>query len=192
MRTSHFSFLSIRPLCAHLWSSTSGVMQVPIELTTKQGYDMSFGTNCLGHYYLTALLLPLLISTAAETGSPSRVVDVSSDGHNMNCGRGDKIIQYETLNDGEERRSKGSMQLYTQSKSVSGYIVCRPIRLDDRLMYCRGISWSLSITLASMPTRVSCLPPLTQVGPRSKLVLTGDSDTSVIYRTYSKRAHTSH
>lgn len=96
----------------------SGVMQVPVELTTKQGYDMSFGTNCMGHYYLTALLLPLLISTAAELDVPSRVVDLASDGHGMNCGKGDKIIQYETLNDGEERRRKGSMQLYCQSKSV--------------------------------------------------------------------------
>ena len=115
MRT--LSVSSHLPLYAH--NLDSGVMQVPVEFTTKQGYDMSFGTNCLGHYYLTVLLLPLLISTAAEMGVPSRVVEVASDGHGMNGGKGDKVIQYETLNDGDERRRKSSMQLYCQSKSVS-------------------------------------------------------------------------
>ena len=44
--------------------SGRGVMLPPIEQLTADGYDLQFGTNVLGHYYLTTLLLPTLISTA--------------------------------------------------------------------------------------------------------------------------------
>jgi NAD(P)-dependent dehydrogenase (short-subunit alcohol dehydrogenase family) len=47
---------------------------------TKQGFELAFGTNHLGHFLFVTQLLPLLraASTAAE---PSRVVVVSSDSH---------------------------------------------------------------------------------------------------------------
>ena len=44
--------------------STRGVMLPPIDQLTGDGYDLQFGTNVLGHYYITTLLLPTLISTA--------------------------------------------------------------------------------------------------------------------------------
>lgn len=44
--------------------------------TTKQGFEMTFGTNHLGHFLFTTMLLPLLRKAA-----PSRIVVVASDAH---------------------------------------------------------------------------------------------------------------
>ena len=48
---------------------------------TKQGFEAHFGVNHLGHFLLTTLLLDRLRQSAAATGAPSRVVNVSSDSH---------------------------------------------------------------------------------------------------------------
>ena len=55
--------------------NNAGVM-VPPESATKQGFELQFGTNHLGHFALTGHLLPLLTATAG-----SRVVMVSSTAH---------------------------------------------------------------------------------------------------------------
>lgn len=91
-------------------------MVPPLELITAQGYDLQFGTNVLGHYLFTNLLLSMVESTAKETGHPGRVVDVSSIMHIMS---GSPIIHYETLKDGEARKRMSREALYSQSKSVS-------------------------------------------------------------------------
>jgi retinol dehydrogenase-12 len=46
---------------------------------TKQGFELMFGVNHLGHFLLTSLLLDRLLSQSP--GAPSRVVTVSSDAH---------------------------------------------------------------------------------------------------------------
>ena len=56
-------------------------MAVP-EGLTKQGYEIQFGTNHMGHALLTKLLMPTLLKTA-EQGVDVRVVNVSSEGHKM-------------------------------------------------------------------------------------------------------------
>jgi NAD(P)-dependent dehydrogenase (short-subunit alcohol dehydrogenase family) len=60
----------------------AGTMGNP-PTVTDEGYEIQFGTNHVGHFLLTKLLLPTLQKTVAST-SPAdvRVVTVSSVGHN--------------------------------------------------------------------------------------------------------------
>ena len=51
--------------------------------TTKEGYEVQFGTNHVGHFLLTKLLLPKLLTTASEPSSDVRIVNLSSLGHAM-------------------------------------------------------------------------------------------------------------
>lgn len=80
----------------------AGVMVPPLG-RTKQGFELQFGTNHLGHFALTLRLLPLLERTPG-----SRVVVVSSTAQNI--GR----IDFGDLN--WERRSYKPWSAYGQSK----------------------------------------------------------------------------
>ncbi|KAJ7459941.1 hypothetical protein FB451DRAFT_1505964 [Mycena latifolia] len=83
----------------------------PITQLTAQNFDLQFGTNVLGHFYLTKLLLPTLLSTA-KTAKVARVINTSSLAAE-NVGNG---IDYNTLKDTPERKKKGTVGLYSQSK----------------------------------------------------------------------------
>lgn len=52
-----------------------GVMVCPYSLT-EDGFEMQFGTNHLGHFLFTCLLLPRIISS-----EPARIITVSSMAH---------------------------------------------------------------------------------------------------------------
>ena len=82
--------------------NNAGVM-VPPPGKTKQGFELQIGTNHLGHFALTAQLLPLLRRTAG-----SRVVVVSSGMHHV--GR----ISLDDLS--FERRGYNGWKAYAQSK----------------------------------------------------------------------------
>jgi len=56
--------------------NNAGVMALPRRQTTSDGFEMQFGTNYLGHFALTARLMPLL-----RRSSGPRVVTVSSLAH---------------------------------------------------------------------------------------------------------------
>jgi len=56
--------------------NNAGVMAPPQRLATAQGFELQFGTNHLGHFALTGLLLPSLLRTAG-----ARIVTVSSIAH---------------------------------------------------------------------------------------------------------------
>lgn len=57
-------------------------MSPPISHVTADGYDLQFGTNVLGHFYLTTLLLPTLLAGSKSSGDGvARVVNTSSAGH---------------------------------------------------------------------------------------------------------------
>ncbi|PSN71470.1 short-chain dehydrogenase/reductase [Corynespora cassiicola Philippines] len=58
----------------------AGIMAAPPALT-KDGYEVQFATNYLGHALFTKLLLPVLGKTAARPGADVRIVTVSSDLH---------------------------------------------------------------------------------------------------------------
>ncbi|MFM1724116.1 SDR family NAD(P)-dependent oxidoreductase [Rhodococcus sp. PAM 2766] len=60
--------------------NNAGVMYTPFE-RTADGFELQFGTNHLGHFLLTTLLLPNLEAAATGSGTASRVVTVSSDAH---------------------------------------------------------------------------------------------------------------
>ncbi|KAF8595287.1 NAD-binding protein [Ceratobasidium sp. AG-I] len=65
----------------HVLFNNAGVMFPPVEQRTADGYDLQFGTNVLGHYFFTTLLLPTLIHTAKNSplaNGHARVVNTSS------------------------------------------------------------------------------------------------------------------
>lgn len=57
--------------------NNAGVMAIP-ERRTDDGFEMQFGVNHLGHFALTALLLPALLRTEG-----ARIVSVTSTAHHM-------------------------------------------------------------------------------------------------------------
>ncbi|HEX5067767.1 MAG TPA: oxidoreductase [Myxococcota bacterium] len=65
--------------------NNAGVMAIP-RRTTAEGFEMQLGTNHLGHFALTGLLLPLLLATP-----DSRVVTVSSTAHRAGRMRWDDL-----------------------------------------------------------------------------------------------------
>jgi NAD(P)-dependent dehydrogenase (short-subunit alcohol dehydrogenase family) len=58
--------------------NNAGIMGIP-ERKTSDGFETQFGVNHLGHYALTALLLPALV----RAGDGARVVPVTSTAHHM-------------------------------------------------------------------------------------------------------------
>lgn len=66
-----------RPL--NILINNAGVMALPRRQLTRDGFEMQFGTNHLGHFALTGLLLPALL--AGNGRGESRVVTVSSIAH---------------------------------------------------------------------------------------------------------------
>ncbi|MGH6642935.1 MAG: SDR family oxidoreductase [Bradyrhizobium sp.] len=67
--------MSVR-LSLDLLINNAGVMALPRRQTTADGFEMQFGTNHLGHFALTARLLPLL-----RRANGPRIVSVSSLAH---------------------------------------------------------------------------------------------------------------
>ncbi|RDX52264.1 NAD(P)-binding protein [Lentinus brumalis] len=104
-----YEFMS-KEQCLHCLINNAGVMAPPIALLTRQQYDLQFGVNVIGHFYLTQLLLPVLLGTAKFTARKVRVLNYSSSAPPA------PRIDYTTLMDGPVRRRCTPAQLYKQSK----------------------------------------------------------------------------
>ncbi|WP_133364685.1 SDR family NAD(P)-dependent oxidoreductase [Qipengyuania sediminis] len=85
--------------------NNAGVMAAPFG-QTADGFETQFGTNHLGHFALTAGLMPLL-----ENGSGQRIVNLSSRGHHI------APVDFEDPN--FERRAYDPWQSYGQSKTAN-------------------------------------------------------------------------
>jgi NAD(P)-dependent dehydrogenase (short-subunit alcohol dehydrogenase family) len=83
--------------------NNAGVMYVPTRETTKDGFEMQFGTNHLGHFALTGQLLDNLLPVEG-----SRVVTVSSVGH--------RILARIHFDDLQLERRYNRVESYGQSK----------------------------------------------------------------------------
>ena len=100
---------SIRAFASRMASATidillnnAGLGMQPVRATTRDGFEMQFGTNHLGHFALTGLLLPALLRAPAP-----RVVAISSIAHRTGS------IDFDDLQG--ERGYKGG-KAYNQSK----------------------------------------------------------------------------
>jgi NAD(P)-dependent dehydrogenase (short-subunit alcohol dehydrogenase family) len=96
--------------------NNAGVMAVPERRTTKQGFELQFGTNHLGHFALTGLLLPLLLHSPG-----SRVVTLSSIMH---------TVGWLNFDDLQSERGYTPFQAYNASKLANAVFT---VELNRRL-----------------------------------------------------------
>ncbi len=85
--------------------NNAGVMACPF-MHTADGFEMQFGTNHLGHFALTAELMPLI-----ERGHAKRIVNLSSRGHHF------APVDFDDPN--FERRPYDPWVSYGQSKTAN-------------------------------------------------------------------------
>lgn len=96
--------------------NNAGVMSLPTRRTTPQGFETQFGTNHLGHFALTGLLLPSLLWRPG-----SRIVTIASIAHKGG------VLNFDDLN---AERTYHPRKAYQQSKLAN---VVFGIELDRRL-----------------------------------------------------------
>ena len=104
-----------RPLI-HVLLNNAGVMACPLA-RTRDGFELQFGTNHLGHFLFTCLLLPSLLAAA-----PARIVNLSSAGHKLGG------IDFDDPN--FEHREYDKWLAYGQSKTANALF---SVALNDRL-----------------------------------------------------------
>ncbi|KZT66933.1 NAD(P)-binding protein [Daedalea quercina L-15889] len=105
----------------HILFNNAGVMGPPIDQVTADGFDMQFGTNVIGHFLFTELLMPALF--AGVQSSPdhhARVITTSSSG--AMYGK----IDFDAIREGPGRRRYSKEMLYAQSK-LANVIVAREV-----------------------------------------------------------------
>ena len=100
--------------------NNAGVMAPPKRLETQDGFELQFGTNVLGHFALTAHLMPAL-QRASSSPEGARVVTLASIAHKR--GR----IAFDDL---QSRQHYSPMGAYAQSKLAD---LMFALELDRRL-----------------------------------------------------------
>ena len=104
-----------RHAAIHLLVNNAGVMACPLA-RTESGFELQLGTNHLGHFLLTVLLLPSL-----RAGAPARVVCVSSRGHRFGS------VSFDDPD--YERRAYDKWEAYGQAKTAN---IWHALELDRR------------------------------------------------------------
>jgi NAD(P)-dependent dehydrogenase (short-subunit alcohol dehydrogenase family) len=129
--------------------NNAGVMFTP-KSTTKDGFELQFGTNHLGHFALTGLLLDRLLATPG-----SRVVTVSSTGH--------RIVDGIRFDDLQWERDYNRFRAYGQSKLANLLFTyelqCR-LRGTDTLAAAAHPGGSDTDLMRNLPRFVQALTPL--------------------------------
>jgi len=94
----------------HLLVNNAGVMGVPFG-KTKDGFEMHFGVNHLGHFLMTMLLIDIL-----KQNAPSRIVNVASNAHMLTGS-----LQFQLLPNYNDGKNYGgsAMNAYSQSKQCN-------------------------------------------------------------------------
>jgi len=96
----------------HILYNNAGVYAPPLDKLTVQGYDLQIGTNVLGHFYFTKLLLPALLAGAkSSSDGKARVVHVSSVAAYMSS-----ALDLDVARDTAQRKKCSRTYLYSQSK----------------------------------------------------------------------------
>lgn len=111
----------------HLLINNAGVMTPPERQTTRDGFEVQFGTNHLGHFALVAGLLPLLQAGRARVTSQLSI----SANHGA--------INWDDLN---WERSYDGGRAYSQSKIAFGMLGLELARRSEALGW--GITSNLS------------------------------------------------
>jgi len=124
------NFLSIRSFVnefkrrfsdLHILILNAAVMATPYGKTVN-GFETQFGTNHLGHFLLTNLLVPTLVASA-----PARVVALSSIAHKRPVAEGIMGINFDDI---QFERSYDKWSSYAQSKTAN---VLFAVELNRRL-----------------------------------------------------------
>jgi NAD(P)-dependent dehydrogenase (short-subunit alcohol dehydrogenase family) len=110
-----------RSRAIHILINNAGVMAPPKRLQTADGFEMQFGTNVLGHFALSALLMPALERAAADSADKPRIVTIASIAHKNG------ELQFDDL---QFSRSYSPMRAYRQSKLAD---LMFALELDRRL-----------------------------------------------------------
>ncbi|WP_411094722.1 SDR family oxidoreductase [Streptomyces sp. 021-3] len=111
----------------HLLVNNAGVMTPPERRTTADGFELQFGTNHLGHFALTAHLLPLLRAGRARVTSQ---ISVAADRNAINW------------EDPNWESSYNGMKAYSHSKIAFGLF---GLELERRA---RAHDWGLTSNLS--------------------------------------------
>lgn len=104
--TDNFNALNL-PL--NILINNAGIMFCPFQLS-KDGIELQFATNHLGHFLLTNLLLENMKNTAKTSGIQGRIINLSSVAHTNTYEGG---IRFDSIND---EASYSDKKAYGQSK----------------------------------------------------------------------------
>lgn len=119
--------------------NNAGVMAPKQRQETVDGFELQFGTNVLGHFALTALLLPALERAVASQSPRPRVVTVASIAHKR--GR----LNFDDL---QSMRNYSPMGAYRQSKLAN---LMFAFELDRRLCTGAGTPAPTLMSVAAHP-----------------------------------------